>query len=179
MILITGGSGSGKSAFAEQLLESLPEISCRYYLATMKVRDPEAEKKVERHRRIRRGKGFLTIEQPENAGQAARRLEPGSAVLLECMSNLAANEMFGERMRSAREVEKKVLSDMDRLRAAAKELIVVTNNVFEDGIAYGEGTAEYQTALARINRALAKEADRVVEVVAGIPVDIKGGKGGI
>ena len=65
--LVTGGSGSGKSAYAESLLYSCEGI--RYYIATMQIYDAEGEKKVERHRKLRAGKGFLTIESPMNVGK--------------------------------------------------------------------------------------------------------------
>ena len=65
--LVTGGSGSGKSAYAESLLYSCQGI--RYYIATMQIYDAEGEKKVERHRKLRAGKGFLTIESPMNVGK--------------------------------------------------------------------------------------------------------------
>ena len=65
--LVTGGSGSGKSAYAESLLSSCEGI--RYYIATMQIYDAEGEKKVERHRKLRAGKGFLTIESPMNVGK--------------------------------------------------------------------------------------------------------------
>ena len=65
--LVTGGSGSGKSAYAESLLYSCEGI--RYYIATMQIYDAEGEKKVERHRKLRAGKGFLTIESPINVGK--------------------------------------------------------------------------------------------------------------
>ena len=52
--------------------------------------------------------------------------------------------------------------------------MIVTNNVFEDGVIYDAGTMEYLKALGRINAALARLADRVAEVVVGIPVELKG-----
>ena len=57
--LVLGGSGSGKSAYAEHLLDGKTN---KYYIATMQVYDAEGEKKVARHRRLRAGKGFVTIE---------------------------------------------------------------------------------------------------------------------
>lgn len=51
MIVVMGGSGSGKSAYAEQLVMEQPERN-RYYLATMRIYDAEGEKKVVRHRRM-------------------------------------------------------------------------------------------------------------------------------
>lgn len=190
---MTGGSGSGKSAYAESLLSSCEGI--RYYIATMQIYDAEGEKKVERHRKLRAGKGFLTIESPMNVGkirfacageaeqaqyrQEAERKVQGNAekksALLECMSNLTANEMFTkDGIKSAEEVVEKIVSEMQTLSQKLDNLVIVTNNVFEDGVIYDAGTMEYLKALGRINAALARLADRVAEVVVGIPVELKG-----
>ena len=191
--LVTGGSGSGKSAYAESLLSSCEGI--RYYIATMQIYDAEGEKKVERHRKLRAGKRFLTIESPMNVGkiefacageaeqaqyrQEAERKVQGSSekksALLECMSNLTANEMFTkDGIKSAEEVVGKIVSEMQILSQKLDNLVIVTNNVFEDGVIYDTGTMEYLKALGRINAALARLADRVAEVVVGIPVELKG-----
>lgn len=191
--LVTGGSGSGKSAYAESLLSSCEGI--RYYIATMQIYDAEGEKKVERHRKLRAGKGFLTIESPMNVGkirfacageaeqaqyrQGAERKVQGSSgkksALLECMSNLTANEMFTkDGIKSAEEVVEKIVSEIQTISKKLDNLVIVTNNVFEDGVIYDAGTMEYLRALGRINAALARLADRVAEVVVGIPVELKG-----
>jgi len=71
---VYGGSGSGKSAFAEQLV-----VSCgaerKYYVATMKVYDDEGRRKVARHQKLRENKGFVTIEQPTCIGSAVRQIQ--------------------------------------------------------------------------------------------------------
>ena len=191
--LVTGGSGSGKSAYAESLLSSCEGI--RYYIATMQIYDAEGEKKVERHRKLRAGKRFLTIESPMNVGkiefacageaeqaqyrqEAERKVQGGSekkSALLECMSNLTANEMFTkDGMKSEEEVVEKIVSEIQTLSQKLDNLVIVTNNVFEDGVIYDAGTMEYLRALGRINTALARLADRVAEVVVGIPVELKG-----
>ena len=92
MILILGGSGSGKSAYAEtELLRLAKQNNCKkYYIATMQIWDEEMQAKVDRHHRLRQGKGFTTIEQPTELEQAASQMEPEAAVLLECMSNSLA-----------------------------------------------------------------------------------------
>ena len=106
-------------------------------------------------------------------------MEPAGAVLLECMSNLAANEMFSREQPVDREtVIAKILQGIEVLRKQADPLVIVTNNVFEDGIAYDSATIEYIEALGRVNERLAAEADEVVEVVAGIPQWIKPGSPG-
>ena len=60
------------------------------------------------------------------------------------------------------------------LAQETEELVIVTNNVFEDGIVYDTSTMEYLRALGSINVRLAERSDAVVEVIAGIPVARKG-----
>ena len=172
MILILGGSGSGKSAYAEDYLQRIAADKRKYYIATMQVWDAEMQAKVDRHHRLRQGKGFTTIEQPTALEQAVSQMEPGAA-LLECMSNLTANEMFSgeqpEDRQTARMVTARILQGVEALRTKADPLVIVTNNVFEDGICYASATMEYIEALGRINERLAAEADEVIEVIAGIP----------
>lgn len=174
MVLVIGGSGSGKSAYAEELACTLAERedTAKYYLAAMQVFDQEDERRVARHRALRKGKGFLTIEQPVRIESALDKMETGGrTVLLECISNLTANEMFpGTQTREKEETAELILKGIARLRRNTTHLVVVSNNVFEDGIVYDPSTMDYLDVMGKINRQLAAWADRVVEVVAGIPV---------
>ena len=81
MTLILGGSGSGKSAYAEDYLLRAAGDKNKYYIATMQIRDAEMQAKVDRHHRLRQGKGFTTIEQPTEMEQAVLQMEPAGAVL--------------------------------------------------------------------------------------------------
>lgn len=168
--VVTGGSGSGKSAFAEQkILEFGPAE--RIYIATMYPgKDPENARRIARHRRMRAEKNFETVEC--YTGLATVKVPAGSSVLLECMSNLAANEMFLENGAG----ENTVASIMDGIRSLLSQcgnLVVVTNEIFSDGGDYDTWTHRYLDALGRINREMAQQADRVTEVVYGIPVPVK------
>lgn len=175
--LVVGGSGSGKSAYAETLMCEISDVQNKYYLATMQIYDEDGKRKAERHQKLRQGKGFLTIEQPRDIAQTVLEMKAGAnAVLLECISNLTANEMFGERMLPVNQVTEKILADISVLQKEVKHLMIVTNNVFEDGVIYDEGTMQYLKALGEINRRLAAKADKVVEVVVGMPIIIKGEK---
>lgn len=177
MILVIGGSGSGKSAYAEKVALECRKEKRHFYLATMHVFGEEGQKKVERHRKLRAGKGFVTIEQPTDIMQClpALREAGGGVVLLECMSNLAANEMFDtEEPAGSEQVAEKIVTQIGVLAQETEELVIVTNNVFEDGIAYDASTMEYLRALGSINVRLAERSDIVVEVIAGIPVARKG-----
>ena len=125
LTLVVGGSASGKSAFAERLAvqSGLP----RFYVATMRVWDAESEKRVARHRAMRREKRFETLECPlhlEKLDMPAR----GTA-LLEDMGNLAANELYDADGAKADAVSA-ILRGADRLRAQCAHLIIVSNEVF-------------------------------------------------
>lgn len=176
MILVIGGSGSGKSSYAEEVAGSVSEEDMKkYYLATMQIFDEEGRKKVERHRKLRSGKAFHTIEQPTEIGRSLEKMDAGKkTVLLECISNLTANEMFaGENPKLEMQVVQSVVSGLEQLRENTTNLVVVSNNVFEDGILYDQTTMDYIHVMGEINQRLAVMADQVVEVVAGIPVVIK------
>ena len=171
LILVSGGSGSGKSAFAEDLIVS-SGLETKIYVATMQVWDAEGQARVDRHRAMRAGKGFATLECPENL--AGLTLPLGCAALLEDLSNLTANEFFGEQGRQG--AFDRVLAGIDRTAWQAGLLVVVTNELFSDGMDYGPDTLAYLEVLSRLNRAVAARADGVYEVVCGIPVAWKGEK---
>ena len=147
----------------------------------MQVYDEEGQEKVFKHQKMREGKGFLTIEQSTDIHQAADKMEKDTTIenvgLLECMSNLVANEMFREgQIRDCDLVKKNIIDGIEELLKTVKDFIIVTNNVFEDGIVYDETTMNYIRTMGCINQELAKMADKVIEVVVGIPIIVKEGK---
>ncbi|MBQ8815326.1 MAG: bifunctional adenosylcobinamide kinase/adenosylcobinamide-phosphate guanylyltransferase [Lachnospiraceae bacterium] len=192
IFLVTGGSASGKSEYAEKLVTTFGGTE-RYYIATMKPYDEESYRRIDRHRNMRRDKGFTTVERyvdlagvmlPEwrltadaggetCAGRQSISVPAKGIALLECMSNLVANEMYLPEGAGKETVE----AIGDGVRALAEQLehlIIVTNEVFSDGIEYDEFTKEYLAVLGGINQKLAAMADVVVEVVYSIPVISKG-----
>lgn len=168
--LITGGSGSGKSEYAEQLVLQLQKKP-RLYIATMYPFDEECHARIRRHRAMRREKGFETLE----CYMGLKDADAGGygTVLLECMSNLTANEMYQEGGAGSSCVEA-VLEGVCRIREQCEHLLIVTNEIFSDGIEYDPQTRRYQQNLAEINRRMASMADLVVEVVYSIPLVHKG-----
>lgn len=167
--LVSGGAASGKSEYAEGLVLSAPALP-RVYLATMEIWDEEDRRRMERHRQLRRGKGFLTIEASRNL--EAVSLPAGSAVLLECLSNLCVNECFGPEGFSG--AEARILAALEHLAKGCQELVIVTNELFSDGRTYDDASEAYKALLARLNLAIARQADRVIEVCCGIPICWKG-----
>lgn len=162
--LITGGSASGKSAFAEEHVLKLS--GRRIYLATMEPFG--AEDRIEKHRRQRAGKGFATVERPMNL--AGLFLPPDANVLLECLGNLTANELYTPQGGGP----SAVLAGVEHLLSRCAHLTVVTNEVCSGGADYAGDTLAYMQELARINRILAARANLVVEVVCGLPNILKG-----
>lgn len=172
LIVITGGSGSGKSVYAEHLLTKLADTE-KYYIATMKPFDEETKKRIVRHQKQRQESNFITVEQYVKIETAD--IPKGASALLECMSNLVANEMFDEtNIRQSNEIYDDIISGIERLYKRCKHLVVVTNEVFSDGNCYDKETTKYIECLGLINQRLAQLADSMVEVVYSIPVCIKG-----
>lgn len=182
MHLITGGSASGKSAYAEAQAGVLAQACQRklIYIATMKPFGTEGRQRVEKHRRQRQGKGFETVEWYRDLSDLMLRSETEKSaeeyrkpvVLLECISNLTANELF-EAGGSQEEVMHRIAEGIRCLQKQAEHLIIVTNEVFSDGVIYPEETRSYIRLLGRINQWMGDQADQVTEVVFGIPVPVK------
>lgn len=166
--LITGGSKCGKSSFAEKHLERF--TGRRIYIATMQPFGADAHEAISRHRKMRAGKGLETVEKYTDIHELS--LPADCAVLLECMGNLCANEMFSGTAVS--DPSDKIIGGIKLLADSVSELVIVTNQVGSDGIPYPEGTADYIRILGGINCRLAEIADNVIECVYGIPIVLKG-----
>lgn len=164
--LVIGGAASGKSEFAER--HALKLTGRRIYLATMEPLGAEGRVRVERHRRLRAGKGFETVERCTDL----QGLEVGqdANILLECLGNLLANELYSPRGGGV----DAVFAGVDHLLSRSAHLTVVTNEVCSGGTDYAGDTLRYMQELARINCTLAARADLVVEVVCSLPNVLKG-----
>lgn len=199
--IVYGGSASGKSSYAESFAMSLQGEGRLLYIATMYPYkwntteiDPETMQRIERHRAMRADKGFDTVECYRHVEHIVAKRQ--DVLLLECMSNLLANEMYLEQdsddgglAETMSEVEKtgvgmsetlspvskKIVQALVNLSTRVQDVVIVTNDVFSDGgsLTYDESTREYVKNLAEINCALAREAATVTEVVFGIPVIVK------
>ena len=123
------------------------------------------------HRQLRKGKGFETVERYTDL--AGLTLPERGTVLLECICNLTANEMFDDAGNMTEPFDA-VMDGVAALRKRCEVLVVVTNDVGSDNKDYDPGTKAYVRALGRINAALAQQADHVYELVCGIPLVLKG-----
>lgn len=168
--LVIGGAASGKSEFAETLVLDAGDLP-RYYIATMQPFDKECKARIQRHRDMRAEKRFTTIECFVNLKQIA--LQAKGVVLLECMSNLVANELYSPEGSGELAVDA-IKEGIQHLSTQCEHLIIVSNEVFSGGCDYEGDTLRYLKMLAQVNQNLAQQADEVYEVVYGIPVCHKG-----
>nr|WP_298377394.1 bifunctional adenosylcobinamide kinase/adenosylcobinamide-phosphate guanylyltransferase [uncultured Halomonas sp.] len=171
IVFVSGGARSGKSGVAERLTREC----CRarggalYYLATATASDAEMAVRIARHRR-ERGNAWRTWEAPLALGTALDNVEPGASVLLDCLTLWAARALFEARYDTAAG-----LTQLEALLVAARvrslDLVVVSNDLNEDVLPQDVETWRYIAFLQRLHRALAGQADRVIEVVAGVAID--------
>lgn len=169
LILVTGGAASGKSAHAERIL--CDKARSRLYLATMQPFGKAAEMRIARHRALREGKGFDTIERPlDLAGMTLETRYDG--ILLEDLGNLLANELFAPEG-AGDAAFGSIVAGIERLQECCETLVVVTNAVFSDGLPYPPETLRYIQLLGQLNIALAQRAQAVYESVCGILLPIK------
>lgn len=178
IILVFGGSNSGKSEFAENLV--CQEEGVRVYLATMDSAAAYNQATIARHREKRKDKGFITVECPYFLREAVPKIkewnqnkdEAGCTVLLECLSNLLANQVFATEAPDWQHLQDNLESIMG-IAEHCRKLIIVGNILSEEGKAYSPETVEYIRLLEKLQKEIAKLADEVYEVAAGIPCRVK------
>jgi adenosylcobinamide kinase/adenosylcobinamide-phosphate guanylyltransferase len=162
-MLILGGARSGKSAYAERLVTALqpPWVYC----ATGQAFDREMRERIARHQADRRV-GWITIETPlELAELLAVETRP---ILVDCLTLWLTNVMLAGRDAPA-EIEKLLASV-----SAAKALIVFVSNEVGLGIVPDNALARtFRDHAGRLHQELAKHANKVVFMVAGLPMVLK------
>ena len=168
--LIIGAAASGKSEYAERLLCRISGGMRRVYLATMDSKDHEAEARILRHRALRVGKGFITMEYP--VIPEVLPLNQSDAVLLEDLNNLAANTLFSPPARP--KGQGSLFDALLRLSDSCGHLVVVSCDLTRDGGQYPDSVTTYLSLLEALHQDLAERFDLVVEVVCGLPVVWKG-----
>ena len=165
-ILICGGNGSGKSHVAELISSQIDRP--RYYAATMIPFGAEGEARKAKHIKARAGLGFYTVECPYNLSDV--ECEKRSLVLLEDLSNLLANGMFG--CTPPLDAEG-AMSQVRALHARCEYLLAVTIAGLT-GEGCDESTRDYVAKLNELNGMCASLADVVIEMRSGKACVLKG-----
>ena len=166
--LVLGGARSGKSRFAEGLVEGA--ASSGTYCATAEAGDEEMAERITAHR-ARRGSFWHTVEAPlVLAPVIASEARDGSPLLIDCLTLWLANLLL-----AGKPVDEETATLCAALRLAAGPVVLVANEV---GMGLVPGTPlgrQFRDAAGRVNQEVAALADRVVFVAAGLPLTLKGG----
>ncbi len=163
--LVLGGARSGKSAYAEQLVES---VGSGLYLATAEAGDAEMAERIRRHRQ-RRGARWTTVEEPlDLAGALGRYTAPGRPVLVDCLTLWLSNVMA-----AGLDVASETETLAQCLSRVPGPVVLVSNEV---GLGIVPGTKlgrVFRDHAGRLNQTIARIAGRVVFVAAGLPLILK------
>lgn len=177
LTFILGGARSGKSAYAQELAQKCGNTVL--YVATATAGDDEMKERIQAHR-AERPTDWRTLEAPLNVAEAIQQeltQQPANIVLLDCMTLLATNVILElPENASQKEADDALKSEVDALLACIKrsnaQWIIVSNEVGLGLVPPYPLGRIYRDALGRANQQLAKHADRVIMMVAGIPATI-------
>lgn len=176
IILITGGARSGKSAFAQEMAESLP--GRRVFVATCEPGDEEMRERIRRHQQARAGAGWDTIEEPVHLAQALARATRYDVVLVDCLTLWISNLMH-ETGRDAMHVSEEEIAErcqeiLAACNAHAGTVVFVTNEVGMGIVPENALARRYRDLIGRSNQIIAAAADGVTLLSCGIPIELKG-----
>ena len=174
-VFISGGCKNGKSTYAEKTAVRLSDKEgILYYAATMIPADREDEERIARHRRQREGLGFKTVEIKRDINRLADMCGVNDTVLLDSVTALLANEMFLPEGNIDEEAYKKICAGLSELFLRVKNIVIVSDYIYSDGLAYDRLTEKYRSGLAEIDKFCAKACDTVVEACCGNFIMYKG-----
>ena len=167
VVLITGGSRSGKSTYAENLALELSESPV--YLATARIWDEEFRERVRRHQ-ARRGPRWTNLEEEKFL---SRHDLTGRVVVVDCLTLWATNFFFDLESDVDRALEA-MKAEFDRFTAQDATFLFVTNEIGMGGTSDNALQRKFTDLQGWMNQYAASQADEVVLMVSGIPVKIKG-----
>ena len=165
--LVLGGARSGKSRYAERLVEGAS--ACGTYCATAVAGDAEMAARIAAHR-ARRGPFWGTIEAPLALASAVAVAEPEHPVLVDCLTLWLSNLLMADR-----QPEEETRTLCNALREAAGPVVLVSNEVGMGLVPDTPLGRKFRDAAGWLNQEIAALADRVVFVAAGLPLVLKGG----
>ncbi len=177
IILITGGSRSGKSAYAQKMAEALP--GPRAYLATSPVIDGEMAERVRKHREARLASDWETIEETVDLAGAIRRAGSCRVFLVDCLTLWVNNLPYEAEKRRNVFTEEAMAGRcwelIDACGAFPGTVIFVTNELGMWIIPDNEPARRFRDCAGRCNQLIAAAAVTVTLVVSGLPLLLKSG----
>ena len=180
IILITGGSRSGKSSYAQKLAEAVP--GPRAYIATCPVVDPEMARRVEKHRESRKASEWETIEETVDLAGAIRRSMAYRVLLVDCLTLWVNNLLYDAEGRGEVFTEEatavRCREVIDACGAFPGTVIFVTNELGMGIVPDSETVRRFRDCAGRCNQMFAAAAGTVALVVSGLPLQLKSERNG-
>ena len=170
VIFVIGGCRSGKSSHALKIAEDMPGDR-KIYIATCVPQDDEMEQRVARHQR-ERSQAWVTIEEPLGLAEVISKNSPKADVMLVDCLTLWLSNLLMETNNEAK-LEGKISQLTDALKNATCPIILVSNEVGTGIVPENKLARQYRDLTGQANQAVAKTADKVIWMVAGIPVKVK------
>jgi adenosylcobinamide kinase/adenosylcobinamide-phosphate guanylyltransferase len=166
---VLGGARSGKSRYAENLIQALQ--SPWIYVATAEAGDAEMAERIAAHR-ARRPNGWQTIDAPHDLYSALATEPMHAPLLVDCMTLWLSNRMLAQA-----DVDCEIRALAAAFRRRTGSLVLVSNEVGSGIVPDNALARRFRDLQGHLNQTLAAGAQRVVLMVAGIPLVIKGGEG--
>ena len=163
--LIIGAAASGKSQYAEDILNN--NVGKKLYLASANIYDEEMQEKVNKHK-DRRGSEWTTIAEPLDAVRHTENLNIKEIMLFDCATMWLTNH-FLEKSNIYHEIDLLVNS----IKSSKGSIITVTNEVGSGIVPDNSMAREFRELQGKLNQKLATVASLVVTVIAGIPLILK------
>ncbi|MCZ0754547.1 bifunctional adenosylcobinamide kinase/adenosylcobinamide-phosphate guanylyltransferase [Anoxybacillus sp. J5B_2022] len=181
IVFISGGVRSGKSGVAERCVRSLAlRRGAVHYIATANVTDDEIRERVIRHQQERRLQPiqWVTWEQPRNVHELTGQFRSEDVILLDCLTNWLANELFHEQgwenETYCRQKAEQMLTTITQLATVTKAVVIVSNEVFFGGVPQDIGTYHFMKMLGWLHQRIVQLASCAIVVQHGIPIVKKG-----
>ena len=175
IILVTGGTRSGKSSYALQLAENEAAPHC--FIATCGVSDPEMAERVKKHQDERSGNMWKTVEETHNLLSAFTENINYSFSLVDCLTLWISNVMERCHHASTSCEENDIKREIDQLFAYLKKIdatvVFVTNEIGMGIVPENRLARRYRDLVGYCNRIVASRADDVVLVSCGLPLYLK------
>jgi adenosylcobinamide kinase / adenosylcobinamide-phosphate guanylyltransferase len=165
IILITGGARSGKSTRAEARAREFPGQPV--YVATAEALDAEMSERIASHR-ARRGGEWLERETPLELVAALDETDGGGARLVDCLTLWLSNLMHAER-----DIEQETARLAQALLRQQSPVVLVTNEVGLGIVPDNALARRFRDAAGILNQNIARAADEVELIVAGLPMRVK------
>jgi adenosylcobinamide kinase / adenosylcobinamide-phosphate guanylyltransferase len=167
--LVLGGARSGKSRYAQLEAARFSRVT---FVATARRSDAEMRRKIAAHRRERPA-GWKTVEVSAALDAVIRREgQKAEVLLIDCLTTYCGGLLSRSRSESSRRGHVEAL--VDAIRTTPALLFIVSNEIGSGVVPAFRSGRLFRDLLGEMNQAIARAADRVVLLVAGVPIAIKG-----